>query len=629
MKATQFPSSVRRSVPVLALVVIATGLWAGCDSFLDTEPLGEPTSETFFDTPTQATQATNATYGMLRNWSTHVFAYLGVTDIVSDDADKGSTPADASFLLEMDNLNFTPSNQAFSGVWGGYYQGIFRANTAINGINRMDNFTNMTLKNRLLAENRFLRAYYYFFLVRAFGGVPLITEPLAPAQYTQQRATAEEVYAQIEEDLRFAAQNLPLKSQYAASDLGRATKGAAQALLAEVHLFQNEFQQACQIGQEVINSGQYSLYPNYTEIFQPQGENSSESIFEVQTAAVQEETGGSQFSQVQGVRGFPNLGWGFNQPSANLEAGYEPGDPRQQATIMFPWELLPYGNPNNLVVWVNPQTPNDRYNQKSYIPADNPGGSGNGGSNIRRLRYGHLMLTTAEACARSGNEALARTLLNQVRARARGGRTVTLGITPEIMERSIAETVLGLAPTASRVFVRYVDPDSWAAGALRSFEAERFNYTPSGPVPICVKQADFIQSVNGAAVSTLQGYLNAVNAAAPGSQVTLQVLGVSQPTCGTLGASVTQPRTVTVEARPLLPDVTASGQTLVNAIWHERRAEMAMEQHRWFDIIRQGRAAQVMQAVGKTFQQGKHELYPIPQAEVELVGLQQNPGYGN
>ncbi len=607
------------------LAMIASSLWAGCDSFVETSPLGQLTTEDFFVTPEQAVQATNATYNMLRQWPVHVFAWIGMTDIVSDDATKGSTPSDAAFLLEFDNLNWTPSNIAFADTWTGYYQGIFRANMSIQGIQEMTDIDE-SLKNRLLAENRFLRAYFYYFLVRAYGGVPLILRPLQPDEYYDQpRASRDSVYAQIEEDLRFAAEHLPPQSQIGPSDLGRATRGAAQALLAEAHLFQEEFQQACELGREVINSGDYSLYPSYSGIFTPAGENSSESVFEIQTVALQEGGGGSQYSEVQGVRGVPNLGWGFNQPSDDLEAAYEPGDPRQQATILFPWERLPFGDPDGQVVEINPQTTNDRYNQKAYTPPNNPGGQGNSGTNIRRIRYSHVLLNAAEACARSGDEASALLWLNDVRARARE-HDVTLGFTPELLDEDIAFDVLGLPGDATRVFVRYVHPESWAAGQLRSFASSRVEYD-GGLVPVCIEQMDLIQSVNGTPITTLDDYFNAVSSLSPGQQADVELLRVSQQPCGTAGSADVQEVSVTIEARQLLPPITASGQALLEAIWHERRVELALEQHRWFDLIRQGRAAEVMAGVGKVFQVGTHELYPIPQGEVDVAGLQQNPGY--
>ena len=621
-QTTATPQRQRSPWAAFLLCTLLTVSWIGCDSFIETEPLGELTTASFFETPAQAVQATNATYQMLRNWNVHVFAWLGMTDIASDDATKGSTPTDAAFLLEFDNLNWTPSNGAFNGTWSGYYQGIFRANVAIQGIEGMENI-DANLKNRLLAENRFLRAYYYFFLVRAYGGVPLITEPLEPGEFEQQRATREEVYALIEEDLGFAVSNLPEKSAYGSGDLGRATKGAARTLLAEAHLYQNEFDQACQVGQEVISSNEYSLLPSYAQVFMPSGENSSGSIFEIQSVALEEGGAGSQYAQVQGVRGVPSIGWGFNQPSDDLVAAFEPGDPRLQATVMFPWELLPYDNPENLVVQVNPQMTS---NQKAYISPNNPRGSGNGGVNIRRLRYAHLLLTTAEACARTGNEGLARDLVNQVRARARD-QQVTLGFATERLADDIATEVLGLNPDGSRVMVRYVDPDSWAAPNVRSLQATRFDYS-DGRVPVCVAALDVVAAVNDTPVTTMGEYEAAVNALNPGEMVDLTLLRVAQEQpCADPGTPGVSQEVVTVEARQLLPDVTASGQGLLEAIWQERRVELAMEQHRWFDIIRQGRAAQVMADVGKTFVEGKHEVYPIPQSEVEVAGLEQNNNY--
>jgi hypothetical protein len=482
-----------------------------------------------------------------------------------------------------------------------------------------------TLKARLIGENKFLRAYFYFFLARAFGGVPLITEPLTPGQFAQTRATREAVYDLIEQDLTDAISVLPERSQYAAADLGRATKGAAQALLAEVHLYQGDFANAMQQAQAVINSGQYSLFADYQTLFSRAGENSTESVFEVQQISLQTENAGGQYQQVQGVRGTPNIGWGFNTPAPELEDSYEPGDPRLHATILYPWELLPDGS--SQVVYLNPSMPNNRYNQKVLLPLANPPGSGNGGTNIRRIRYAHVLLTGAEAAARSNQTATAQNWLNQVRARARGGRTITLGIYAEALANSIAENVLGMAAGTSRVFVRFVDPDDAAyAAGLRSFTSACVGSCPSGAVPpVQVTSIDIVRAVDGVAVTTLAQYFAQLETKVPGQPVALDVARMSQSG----GTTTTTSMTVTIAAQLLLPPVTASGQALVDAIWAERRHELAMEQHRWFDLVRQGpaRAQQIMAAAGKTFVVGKNELYPIPAVEVTAAGLQQNPGY--
>src|SRR5690606_25943352 len=119
-------------------------------------------------------------------------------------------------------------------------------------------------------------------------------------------------------------------------------------------------------------------------------------------------------------------------------------------------------------------------------------------------------------------------------------------------------------------------------------------------------------------------YFDAVDAPAPGSQMPLEVLRV---TMDANNAVSTQTFTANVPAQELLPEVTASGQALLDAIWHGCRVGLPPDQHRRSDTLRQGRAAEVMAAAGKTFQTGVHELYPIPLQEITLTGLQQNPGY--
>ena len=232
----------------LGLVVLA----ACSEDFLDKKPLVNQTADTFFQTADHAVQATNATYSLLRDWQVHVFSYIGMTDIVSDDADKGSTVDDATFLRELDEFTFDASNIGPATVWQGYYRAIYRANLAIEEIPAIE--MDAELKDRLVAENQFLRAYFYFNLVRWFGGVPLITSPLSPDEYEQPRASVEEVYAQILADFSRAAEVLPEKSEYTAADLGRATKGAANAYLAKVYLTLENWQA------EGLNTMKYKGY---------------------------------------------------------------------------------------------------------------------------------------------------------------------------------------------------------------------------------------------------------------------------------------------------------------------------------------------------------------------------------
>ena len=334
--------------------------------------------------------------------------------------------------------------------------------------------------------------------------------------------------------------------------------------------------------------------------------------------------GSSQYAQVQGIRGVPNVGWGFNTPSPDLEASYEPGDPRLQTTILYPWEMLP-DDPTR-VVYLNPSMPNNRYSQKVYTSPETTGGSSNSTINIRRIRYADVLLMAAEAAFRTGRESEARAWLNQVRERARDGHENTVGVFAETLAQTIATDVLERPAGSSRVFVRYADPESdgFAAG-FRSFVGECEASCGSAAVPpVRVASIDIINSVNAVSVTAVEEFHDAIDAVPAGSPVTLAGVRIEQ---GTDGSSTSTAFVRIVQAEPLLPDVTASGETLLSAIWAERRSELAMEQHRWFDIIRQGRAAELMTAVGKDFVVGTHELYPLPAAEVSIAGLPQNPGY--
>ncbi|MCB0527617.1 MAG: RagB/SusD family nutrient uptake outer membrane protein [Lewinellaceae bacterium] len=488
-------------------LLLAAGAISSCKKdFLDRKPLGELTYDTFFQTEDQAVQATNAVYNQFRSWECVALGYIGITDIISDDADKGSTLNDQPLLADIDNFNFDAANTFFSQVWTGYYRAITRANLAIKRIPDVPDMDD-NLRKRLVGECKFMRAYSYFLLVQWFGDIPVITEPLsADEYYNRVRQPVAEVYGQIERDLLDAIDALPKKSQYAASDKGRITKGAAQGILAKLYMLKKQYGQASQLCLDVINSNEYSLLPKYADNFLPVGENGAESMFEINAAALQPDAGGvigpgaTPYNMVQGVRGNPNLGWGFNRPSDNLVTSYENGDPRREATVIYVGEILPDGATQ---VQDNPDIVNERFNQKAWVPS-HPGLQDNGPGNIRVLRYSDILLLAAEALNEDNKPGDALIYLNQVRKRARGTNNF------------------------------------------------------------------------------------------------------------------------------ILPDITITDQAqLRERIYKERRSELAMEQHRWFDLLRWGRVADVMQAVGKNFVPNKHELLPIPQTEIDLTdgSIQQNPNY--
>ncbi len=621
------PSTLLVGIGLAVLITLG-----GCKNFLNQAPLGQQTSETFFKTQQDAIDATNATYSMLRDWQVHVFSWIGLTSIVSDNADKGSTPGDASFLENLNDLQFDPGNVAFSDPWAGYYKGIYRANLAIQNIPNIK--MDATMKNRLIAENKFLRAYFYFFLVRAYGNVPLITKPLNADQYNQPNSTPDSVYALIERDLQFAVQNLPVKSQYSSADQGRASKGAAQGLLAKVYLYRQDYKDAQKYAEDVINSGEYSLDPNYAQMFTLGGENNTGTIFSAECVATASGNGGSQYGQVQGVRGNPNLGWGFDNPSMDLINSYDEGDPRQEATVLFVWEQTPDG----AVVHKNPNMVDEHYNQKVYVPESALiGGQGDNPANIRILRYADVLLIASEAAYQNGDVSTAQKYLNMVRDRARDGRTATVGLSVESLAPTVADT-LGMSNLANKPFVRYVWKNSAASQAgIAPFSSSLVNITQNGQSTqgLMVDTVDVIQSVNGTAVNNATGYYNEISSIGANQPVTLDITRIIQTynSSNQTISTTSQPVIAQMTTTQLLPDITATGTTLLHDIWHERREELAMEQHRWFDLIREnkvesGWAAQEMAKDGKTFK-ASDELYPIPQNDIDLSNgvLKQNPGY--
>ena len=407
---------------VAGLLFIATlFIISGCKkSFLDVAPQGQQPSVQFWKNADDAAKAVNALYGNLREWKEVAFAPIAIESLGSDDTEKGSSPGDASFLNKFDNFTATSTEGQILDFWTGQYQEINLANQVLDNVPNIN--MDATLKARYLAEAKFVRAYAYFRLVRAFGDVPLrLHLPKDASEYNIQRTPKAQVWAAIEADLNDAASVLP--TTYGAADIGRATKGAALALHAKVSMYQKKWTDVMTYTNQVMGLGVYSLFANYEQLFRVQNENSSESIFEIQASIIvgNPDASNSQYSQVQGVRGSPG-GWGFNVPTPSLAAEYEVGDPRRDATIIFRGETTPQGDA------IATTGDNPMYNQKSYVPfnmivSGYPEGAQ---QNIRVIRYADVLLMNAEAANELGQTAPALTSLNAVRARARGANPVTV-----------------------------------------------------------------------------------------------------------------------------------------------------------------------------------------------------------
>lgn len=349
----------------------------------------------------------NGIYGMFTDWD-YAFSWLGVTEMISDNADKGSSSTDnGGDKRDLDELLHSSTTGSIEAMWKRFYKTIGRASYSIKYTTE-SSITDVE-KNRLIGEAKFLRAVSYFYLVRMFGDT-VIQELDVPASYSLRKPKAE-VYAYIETDLLDAIQKLPTKNEYAAKDLGRATKGAAQALLAKVYLYQGKNQQAYDMATAVVNSGIYDLESDYATTWRKETENGKESLFEIQARGDVVAHGVQQYSETQGARGTGGWGWGFNVPSQNLlDAFNTEGDViRRDATIIFRGETLYDGR------LVPTSVENPMYNEKAYSSANL--NAADGDKNIRVIRFSEVLLIQAEAANEIGQDAL--TPLNRVRTRVK------------------------------------------------------------------------------------------------------------------------------------------------------------------------------------------------------------------
>ena len=407
----------------ISIFALSAYFFSGCSNdYLDvdqTEAISTKDIELFNNDAGAATFVT-AIYSKFLDWNLTSFSWIGLSSIASDDADKGSSPGDTGSDKDlMDALTYNPSSPSTSEIFAANYEGINRCNQALNIIPQLDK-ADSALRARLLGEAKFLRAFMYFTLVKTYGGVPIVDHLPNPSSEEDRimqltRKSSAEVYAFIENDLNDAIAALPNKSEYPAAEKGRASKGAAYALLAKINLYQKNWQKVVDNCNLVTG---YAIVSDYASMYRLAGENDAESIFEIQGTGSVPAKGISGYSNTQGARGAGGWGWGFNTPSQSLVNAYETGDVRKNATIIFRGTTLYDGR----VVPVTVE--NERYNYKAYSSAFTDGWETD--VNIKYLRYAEVLLMKAEALNELGQTTAAIPLLNQIRTRAGLGNTTAV-----------------------------------------------------------------------------------------------------------------------------------------------------------------------------------------------------------
>lgn len=534
-------------------LALATLSLSSCNDWLTEETPGTTKVSEFFTSLSTAEAVVNAAYvPMTWEFGTTYYPEWYFGDIVSDDALKGGQDInDGADLRELENFKANSDNEILLGYYRAQWQGIQRANLAIDEIPTTRIETEGTeaeqqakYRDRYLGEAYFLRGFYYFRLARMFGGMPLINYVIKSSnQWAQTRSTMDETLNFAIEDFKRAENLLWEKDKYSDEELGRATKGAAQAMLLKANLYRADYQrnagneteaqkyfaEAAKWGNEVIKSRQYSLWSNYLDNFRLANENGRESVFEIQyTEEATSDYGGEGYTRgtmttiLQRSRSsaFGEAGWGYNRPTQNLYNEYEAGDARRDETILIPTDEQIETPAQEIYC-------GDRMLNRKYAMYNDGTNSGiyklahatRSPKNNIQIRYADVLLMYAEACCETGDLPSAKTALKEVRDRA------------------------GLS---------------------------QFPYT-----------------------------------------------------------AVIQGQTVTFNDNQ---------EDLRKAIRHERRVELAMEGHRWFDLTRWGIAKETMDTymAGETeeakelygtFQKGKHELFPIPSKEIDLSGIEQNPNW--
>lgn len=489
---------MKSSKLILSLFVFLIS-FSSCEKYLDVDPAYAQDAENYFNSKQDYELALIGAYDLLQG--SYLTQWIG--EIASDNSIAGGeSVTDTEGLHQIDNMTHDGVNNELRSILRFNYAGIARCNYIMEYKDK----TSFEGKEVILAETRFLRAYYYFELVRYFGGVPLIIDKRIGAEEVTEidRASASDVYAQIESDLRYAVDNLP----WSQSVKGKAEKGAALALLGKVYLYQNKFASAATTFDRVINEGGYSLLANYEDLWYEANENNSETVFDVEYSNLE---GGSYDCLIclegnaaagfNGIRQYDGPvyadGNSYNLPTAKLYNSFDLNDPRRDLSILNIDSFINLQADPGSISYATGGGGHTGYYNNKYIKRKAelglPDDDLTSPLNYKAIRYADVLLMAAEAHNRNGNDGPALNYLNLVRARVG------------------------------------------------------------------------------------------------------------------------------------MPALSSSGTALTQDIWQERNFELSGEGFRFFDLVRTQQAAAEING----FQTGKHELFPIPQVEIDLSGgrWNQNPGY--
>ena len=428
-------------------LTLASALTMGmtsCSDFLDEPIRGQQDMANFFTTEEECAKQITGCYNFLdgRDWW-QIYKFYNMCNMVTDDAWMGNTTQDPGDYRPAAQFtgNTIDLGNACQNFWQYRYKGITQCNIAINKITEVT-FNDEKYQKRLIAEAKFLRGFYYFDLVKNFGGVPLTLSLLMPSEVQGiTRATTEETYAQIEQDFKDAIADLPKKAEYSDADMGRATSGAAKGFLAKVYLYQGKYQEAEPLLQELTCRGsyasgtpEYALMDDFSKVWNLDYNNGEESLFEIQTSDDTQYNLGERYSVVVGSR--DDSGWSWGLPTSDLENAFKnAGDEvRLRYTILHDGQTDVPGddtwNEDNPYPISASKHKSGRCNMKLYIPVakrPSPYDAPHNPLNIRLLRYAEVLLMYAEVENALNKDSEAQWALNQVRNRVHLSNVTSTG----------------------------------------------------------------------------------------------------------------------------------------------------------------------------------------------------------
>jgi starch-binding outer membrane protein, SusD/RagB family len=466
-----FKSKSMKQVKIyLAALVLLTATSCKKD-FLDTEDVTTATEQNFYKTPNDAYKALVGCYdGMQRVWSNGIALPIAA-EVMSDNTFGGTGNSDGfsyQMMDEFDKLRSPSDQNLFNANWVDYYKALYRCNMLLSKMDQVQWGSDADVRKTYEAEAKFIRASLYFDMVRLWGNIPLLTEP---TNENVPQATAEEVYKQIADDLKFAAENLPAVSHTAQdpATYGRVTKWAAEASIARVFLYYTGYYakadlagtvskaQALAYTEDVISNGGFSLVAKFANLWPAAsvadyaGEDNSETIFSIKYTYTSDYNGnvdGNHWLVMFGMREqfvapYGN-GWGGGTVNPKLWSLYSSTDSRQKASVIsIADENIDFKMKNN-------QREYTGYYNKKYTPTVDENGNSiavnKGGVNFMIgqfqdyvcIRYADVLLMAAEL-----GSANAQTYFDDVRKRAFGNNFTALPVsTDNIMKERRLEFAL-------------------------------------------------------------------------------------------------------------------------------------------------------------------------------------------